>query len=214
MIFDERLFVCVWLHGCIKGSRNTHDAKEKLKDIWSWFQPWPFLHSEFSPAPWWGRSGRQRSDHTESEDGRLPEGCFLHLGQLRMEKTPQTPDTKRNQFSCDTSVYCICIIVWFWIDICPHTDLVTEAFLSCEVSTVGDHRLTGKDGVSHHPNTWGDLWRYLQLKGNLAFSHWNRKASYKVLTTKIPFFHQSSWEMSTLCQTKVINWRHWWRPRK
>ncbi len=26
--------------------------------------------------------------------------------------------------------------------------------------------------------------------------------------------HQSLWEMSTLCPTKVMNWRYWWRLRK
>ena len=50
-------------------------------------------------------------------------------------------------------------------------DLLTEALLGREVRAVGDHRLTGEDGVSHDLDVWRHVWRHRQLKGHLALIH-------------------------------------------
>lgn len=60
------------------------------------------------------------------------------------------------------------------------TDLVAEAFLCGEVSTVCNHSFTGEDGVSHNLDDWCYLWRRLQCKGHLALSHWNSKLSVMI----------------------------------
>ena len=51
------------------------------------------------------------------------------------------------------------------------TDLVTEAFLNGEVGAVGDHSLTGEDGVNYNLDVWSHVWRHCQLKGHLALIH-------------------------------------------
>ncbi len=51
------------------------------------------------------------------------------------------------------------------------TDLVTEAFLSGEVSPVGYHSLTWEDGISHNLDVWCHLCRHCQLEGHLSLSH-------------------------------------------
>lgn len=55
------------------------------------------------------------------------------------------------------------------------TDLVIEALLSGEISSVGNHMFTVKDSVSHNLDKWCHLWRHFQCKGHLPLSHWNGK---------------------------------------
>lgn len=51
------------------------------------------------------------------------------------------------------------------------TDLVAEALLRGEVGAVGNHQLTGEDGVSYDLNKRRHLRRYVKLKGHLTLSH-------------------------------------------
>jgi len=63
-----------------------------------WLQQLPSLHPEFSPAPWWGRSGPRRSRRTASRAEPPPAGWPPLPGPPRTERTPGTPGTEESTF--------------------------------------------------------------------------------------------------------------------
>lgn len=50
------------------------------------------------------------------------------------------------------------------------TDLVAEALLCGEVGAVGNHQLTGEDGVSYELNKRRHVRSYVKLQGHLTLS--------------------------------------------
>lgn len=89
------------------------------------------------------------------------------------------------------------------------TDLVIEALLSGEISSVGNHMFTVKDSVSHNLDMGGHLWRHFHCKGHLPLSHWNSKLYV------IKCFHQYRWyflQMVSMSERNfylLIKWMVW-----